>query len=232
MHAVPPLQAAQHYRQPLRDAREGYGRDRQAWSAPRRDDLRGLPWHRTAPKYRVDRLQAQWPRQQGGVPNLHIPALARGGVSTIVDWDWRTMGQKKNGQAYKEENYVQGNGEHRHTYWSIKGSFTQGETWPARGRKLLPYYAWFDGDMRYTTPDAKLDPSKQPIPINSFSGSYNDPIAAHLAVQADAHNPALRQGERYAGLHASLGRGQRRSLGEFRLRQRHPGGHGTDGQAL
>ncbi len=107
----------------------------------------------------------------------HIPALARGGVSTIVDWDWRTMGQKKNGEAYKEENYIQGNGEHRHTYWSIKGSFTQGETWPAKGRELLPYYAWFDGDMRYTTIDMKFDPSKQPIPINSFSGSYNDPAA-------------------------------------------------------
>ncbi len=107
----------------------------------------------------------------------HIPALARGGVSTIVDWDWRTMGQKKDGVPYKEETYVQGNGEHRHTYWSIKGTFTQGETWPAKNRVLLPYYAWFDGQMRYTAPDTKLDTSKQPIPINSFSGSYSDPNA-------------------------------------------------------
>ena len=105
----------------------------------------------------------------------HIPALARGGVSTIVDWDWRTMGQMKNGEPYKEENYVQCNGEHRHTYWSIKGSFTQGETCPEKGRVLLPYYAWFDGDMHYTLPDTKLDPSQQPIPINSFQGAYNDP---------------------------------------------------------
>jgi octaheme c-type cytochrome (tetrathionate reductase family) len=104
----------------------------------------------------------------------HIPALARGGVSTIVDWDWRTMGKKKNGEPYKDEDYVQGNGERRHTYWSIKGSFTQGETWPGKG-ELLPYYAWFDGQMRYQPPDGKLDPSKQPIAINSFQGSYNDP---------------------------------------------------------
>ena len=31
--------------------------------------------------------------------------------------------------------------------------------------------------MRYTTIDTKFDPSKQPIPINSFSGSYDDPNA-------------------------------------------------------
>ncbi len=107
----------------------------------------------------------------------HIPALARGGVSTVVDWDWRTMGRKKNGEAYKEEDYIQGNGEARHTYWSIKGTFTNAETWPAKGRELLPYYAWFNGDMQYTTPDMKFDPAKQPIPINWFEGSYNDPRA-------------------------------------------------------
>ncbi|MGO9172540.1 MAG: tetrathionate reductase family octaheme c-type cytochrome [Rhodomicrobium sp.] len=105
----------------------------------------------------------------------HIPALARGGVATIVDWDWREAGKVKDGAGFSEENYVQGNGEHRHTYRSIKGSFTYGETWPAKGRTLLPYYAWFDGQMRYTTIDNKFDPAKQPIPINAFSGSYDDP---------------------------------------------------------
>ena len=107
----------------------------------------------------------------------HIPALARGGVATVVDWDWREAGKLKNGEGYSEETYAQGNGEPRHTYRSIKGSFVYGETWPAKGRTLLPYYAWFDGQMRYTTVDTKFDPSKQPIPINAFSGSYDDPKA-------------------------------------------------------
>ncbi len=31
--------------------------------------------------------------------------------------------------------------------------------------------------MRYTTVDTKFDPSKQPIPINAFSGSYDNPKA-------------------------------------------------------
>ncbi len=107
----------------------------------------------------------------------HIPALSRGGVATVVDWDWREAGKLKNGEGYSEETYVQGNGEPRHTYRSIKGSFVYGETWPEKGRTLLPYYAWFDGQMRYTTIDTKFDPSKQPIPINAFSGSYDDPQA-------------------------------------------------------
>ena len=107
----------------------------------------------------------------------HIPALARGGVATITDWDWRESGKTRDGVGYSEETYVQGNGEHRHTYRSIKGAFTYGETWPAKGRTLLPYYAWFDGQMRYTTIDTKFDPAKQPVPINAFSGSYDDPNA-------------------------------------------------------
>jgi octaheme c-type cytochrome (tetrathionate reductase family) len=97
----------------------------------------------------------------------HIPEMARGGVATLVDWDWRTAGKTRNGEGYSEENYVQGNGEPRHTYRSIKGNFTYGE-------KLTPHYAWFDGQMKYTTIDTKFDPAKQPIPINSFAGSYKD----------------------------------------------------------
>jgi octaheme c-type cytochrome (tetrathionate reductase family) len=43
----------------------------------------------------------------------HIPEFARGGVATIVDWDWRTSGKTKNGEGYHEHNYIQGNGDHR-----------------------------------------------------------------------------------------------------------------------
>jgi octaheme c-type cytochrome (tetrathionate reductase family) len=98
----------------------------------------------------------------------HIPSFARGGVATKTDWDWRTMGKLKNGEGYKEEGYTQGNGEHRHTYKSIKGDFKYGEN-------VEPMYAWFNGRMDYLTIEQKFDPSKQPVAINQFRGIANDP---------------------------------------------------------
>ncbi len=97
----------------------------------------------------------------------HIPAIARGGVATEVDWDWRTVGKLKNGEGFKLKEYTQGDGHHRATYKSIKGNFTYAEN-------LEPMYAWFDGTMTYTTIDTKFDPSS-PIDMNSFTGSYDDP---------------------------------------------------------
>jgi octaheme c-type cytochrome (tetrathionate reductase family) len=107
----------------------------------------------------VDRIACQ---------TCHIPEIARGGVATMVDWDWRTAGKTKNGEGYKEKNYTQGDGHHRATYKSIKGSFEYGEN-------LVPHYAWFDGQMRYTTIDTTFDPSSGPVEINSFKGSADDP---------------------------------------------------------
>ena len=73
------------------------------------------------------------------------------GVATKIDWDWRTAGKTKNGEGYKEKNYTQGNGEHRATYKSIKGSFIYGEN-------LVPHYGWFDGQMIYNTIDTHFNP--------------------------------------------------------------------------
>ncbi len=98
----------------------------------------------------------------------HIPEIAKGGVATKVDWDWRTMGRLKNGEGFKLKEYTQGDGHHRATYKSIKGSFEYAEN-------LKPVYAWFDGTMNYTTIDTKFDPSQGPVEVNSFSGSYEDP---------------------------------------------------------
>ncbi len=97
----------------------------------------------------------------------HIPTIARGGVATKVEWDWRTAGRTKDGVGYKEKEYVQGNGEHRATYKSIKGSFKYGEN-------LVPLYDWFDGQMIYTTIDTRFDPSSGPIEVNHFNGSADD----------------------------------------------------------
>lgn len=98
----------------------------------------------------------------------HIPAMARGGVATMKTWDWRTAGRTRNGEGYKEHGYVQGNGKERDTYKSIKGSFVYGEN-------LTPHYAWFDGQMQYTTIDTRFDPARQPIAINGFTGRADDP---------------------------------------------------------
>ncbi|MBT3028291.1 MAG: tetrathionate reductase family octaheme c-type cytochrome [Candidatus Thiodiazotropha sp. (ex Ctena orbiculata)] len=97
----------------------------------------------------------------------HIPSIARGGVATMVDWDWRSAGKTKNGEGYKEKNYTQGNGAHRATYKSIKGDFTYAED-------LIPHYDWFDGQMLYTTIDSRFQPSDGPVEINGFKGAYDD----------------------------------------------------------
>lgn len=106
----------------------------------------------------VDRVACQ---------TCHIPTIARGGVATKTDWDWRTAGKTKDGEGYKEKNYTQGNGEHRATYKSIKGSFEYGEN-------LVPHYGWFDGQMIYTTIDTKFDPASGPIDVNRYTGSAHD----------------------------------------------------------
>jgi octaheme c-type cytochrome (tetrathionate reductase family) len=93
----------------------------------------------------------------------HIPSFARGGVATKTSWDWRTAGKTKNGEGYKEHGYIQGNGEDRAVYKSIKGSFQWGEN-------LTPHYAWFNGVMDYTTIDSKFDPAKGPVEVNRLVG--------------------------------------------------------------
>ena len=98
----------------------------------------------------------------------HIPTIARGGVATMVDWDWRTAGKTKDGMGYKEKNYTQGNGEHVATYKSIKGSFAYDEN-------FAPHYGWFDGQMHYTTIDTVFDPAAGAVAINAYQGAADDP---------------------------------------------------------
>lgn len=58
----------------------------------------------------------------------------------------------------------------RSIVWSvtIKRDFKWGEN-------LIPHYDWFDGQMLYTTIDTRLDPAQQPIAINAYQGSPEDP---------------------------------------------------------
>lgn len=96
----------------------------------------------------------------------HIPEFAKGGVATKTVWDWSTAGKMKEGKPYSEENYTQGNGKHLHTYMSKKGDFEYGED-------VVPHYAWFDGQVRYTLAGDKIDPSER-VEINSIKGSSDD----------------------------------------------------------
>lgn len=107
----------------------------------------------------VDRIACQ---------TCHIPEIARGGVATMLYWDWRTSGKTRDGEGYKLHDYVQGNGEERATYKSIKGDFVYGEN-------LVPEYAWFDGQMIYTTIDTTFDVDDGAVKINDFKGHAQDP---------------------------------------------------------
>lgn len=93
----------------------------------------------------------------------HIPSFARGGVATKTKWDWSTAGKLKDGKPYSEENYVQSDGKHLHTYLTIKGNFEYGEN-------VVPVYAWSNGVMTYTLPEEKIDPSKV-VEINKIGGT-------------------------------------------------------------
>ncbi|WP_319823704.1 tetrathionate reductase family octaheme c-type cytochrome [Thalassovita sp.] len=92
----------------------------------------------------------------------HIPSFARGGVPTKTLWDWSTAGKLKDGKPYSEENFTSSTGQHLHTYMSTKGNFDYGED-------VMPYYAWFDGQVEYSTIDRKIDPS-QTVNVNSIKG--------------------------------------------------------------
>jgi len=98
----------------------------------------------------------------------HIPAFARGGVPTKTFWDWSTAGRlDENGKPITESNWISPTtGEHHHTYMSQKGDFDWGED-------VTPYYAWFDGHIKYTLPDDILDPSEF-VEINKIKGAAED----------------------------------------------------------
>ncbi|SMH56461.1 tetrathionate reductase family octaheme c-type cytochrome [Maritimibacter sp. HL-12] len=97
----------------------------------------------------------------------HIPEFARGGVATKTVWDWSTAGRlSPEGKPMHEENYVQGDGKALHTYLSTKGDFEWGEN-------VVPHYAWFDGQVDYTTGDMEIDPSEI-VEVNRVHGARED----------------------------------------------------------
>lgn len=99
--------------------------------------------------------------------SCHIPEYARGGVPTKSMWDWSTAGKlDENGKPFSEENFTSSKGKHMHTYMSTKGNFAYQED-------ATPYYAWFDGQVEYTTYDRKIDPANT-VEVNRIHGDRED----------------------------------------------------------
>lgn len=102
----------------------------------------------------VDRVACQ---------TCHIPAFARGGIATKTWWDWSTAGRVgvdgKPITEYDDKGHP--------SYLSTKGSFHHAEN-------AIPEYRWFNGVMRYTLQEEKLDTAHPPIKINRISGDAGD----------------------------------------------------------
>ncbi|MDQ2088586.1 tetrathionate reductase family octaheme c-type cytochrome [Marimonas arenosa] len=97
----------------------------------------------------------------------HIPSFARGGVATKTLWDWSTAGQKdENGKIIKRKGYTQADGKELPTYVTMKGGMAYGED-------VVPYYAWFDGQVEYANAEREIDPTGV-VDVNSIKGDPND----------------------------------------------------------
>ncbi|MEC3862116.1 tetrathionate reductase family octaheme c-type cytochrome [Mesobacterium sp. TK19101] len=98
----------------------------------------------------------------------HIPSMAKGGVATKTFWDWSTAGKLKDGKPYHENDFVDSNGNHLHTYLSTKGDFKWEEN-------AQPIYEWFNGQVEYTTSDSEhtIDPT-QVVEVNKIAGDAED----------------------------------------------------------
>ena len=93
----------------------------------------------------------------------HIPTYARGGVATKMAWDWSTSGRKDD----KGQPLITKDAKGRVVYDAKKGDFTLGEN-------VVPEYAWFNGDVRYTLLSDKVAPAGQVTRINTLGGSPDD----------------------------------------------------------
>ena len=112
--------------------------------------------HKTAPRLNqhATKLACQ---------TCHIPSFARGGVATKMSWDWSVAGERD----AQGKHVVRKDAKGRIVYESRKGAFTLGEN-------VVPEYAWFNGQVKYTLLTDKIEKSEVPTPINSLGGSHED----------------------------------------------------------
>ncbi|HMT14002.1 MAG TPA: tetrathionate reductase family octaheme c-type cytochrome [Aestuariivirga sp.] len=156
--------AGGHYQMVARDT-TGTGKPGQTRNVATCESCHGMSPHE---KTELIGIQLNTHATRVACQTCHIPEMARGGVATMIDWDWATAGKMKDGKGYFEEEYKQGDGKERHTYWTIKGDFKWGEN-------VKPSYKWFNGDFLYTMPETQFDPAKAPIAINEVLGDPRDP---------------------------------------------------------
>lgn len=94
----------------------------------------------------------------------HIPEIARGGLKTKTRWDWSTAGRlDEQGEPVVREE------DGRVVYHGMKGSFEWAEDY-------APSYRWFNGNMRYTLLEDRIDPEGV-VPINRPEGGPDEPGA-------------------------------------------------------
>ena len=93
----------------------------------------------------------------------HVPTYARGGIPTKMTWDWSTAGQR--GPDGKP--LIKKNADGHVIYNGIKGDFTMAEN-------VVPEYIWFNGRVKYTLREDKIEKGDKPIQINRFDGSAGD----------------------------------------------------------
>lgn len=96
----------------------------------------------------------------------HIPTIARGGVATKMTWDWSTAGKL----TADGKPLVKKDDKGHVVYHGKKGDFSY-------GANIAPEYTWFNGKVRYTLLDDKIDVQAGFTPINSFEGSADDGIS-------------------------------------------------------
>ncbi|MBF0139340.1 MAG: tetrathionate reductase family octaheme c-type cytochrome [Magnetococcales bacterium] len=129
--------------------------------------------HGNAPHVKNDKLNDHVDRV--ACQTCHVPAMARGGVPTMVFWDWRMAGQKKGYSEIAPEvaDLLKKEG-HLPDKISFHHDRTHGTSlW---GENLVPRYAWFNGRVDFLDPKQTL-PDDVPIAINRVFGSAGDSSA-------------------------------------------------------
>jgi len=97
-------------------------------------------------------------------PTCHIPAFARGGIPTKMDWNYATAGKLGPNGSPLVVNDAKG----RNSYWGVKGSFSWDEN-------VVPEYRWFNGEEQWTLIGEKAAPGPDgTVHVNEIFGSAKD----------------------------------------------------------
>ncbi|NBC81978.1 MAG: tetrathionate reductase family octaheme c-type cytochrome [Bacteroidetes bacterium] len=120
----------------------------------------------------------------------HIPHYAKENPTKMA-WNWSDAGKLKEGQPYHEDDSLG-----KHTYLSIKGSFT----WE---KNVEPDYVWFNGTADHYLMGDTI--SQVPVKINTLHGWHDDPESKIIPVKIhkgdqiyDKINKTLIQPKLYA----------------------------------